>query len=347
MAKLTREHDCLLLDLDGTLYRGQQVTECAVQSLDDSPSRKLFITNNASRTPEDVAAHLRDLGFTADGDDVATAAQSAARLLAELLPSGSRVLVVGAPALADEVVAAGLRPVSQFHDDPVAVVQGLSFDTNWSDLAEATLAIRDGAVWVAANLDRTIPTERGLVPCNGSMVAALQAATEAEPQVAGKPAPTMIIDAANRADCRAPLVVGDRVDTDIAGANAAGLPSMLVLSGANTVLNMLQAETGLRPTYVGHDLRSLHEDRDLLAIGPQSAWDVEIFDSGATVFATGKHQFDDGLSVVRAVASAVWDANFDGQSFTIGAGDNDASEALNRWSLISEDSEVGRVELVG
>lgn len=346
MATLTSEHDCLLLDLDGTLYRGQQITKGAVQALDNSPSRKLFITNNASRTPEDVALHLRELGFTAATGDVATSAQSAARLLAELLPSGSRVLVVGAPALVDEVVAAGMQPVEQFRDDPAAVVQGLSFDTNWSDLAEATLAIRDGAVWVAANLDRTIPTERGLLPCNGSIVAALQAATEAVPQLAGKPAPAMINDAAARGDFRAPIVVGDRVDTDIAGANAAGLPSMLVLSGANSALHMLQAESGLRPTYVGHDLRSLHEDSDMLAIRPQSAWDVEVADTGVTVHATGKHEFDDGLSIVRAIASSVWDNAFDSESFTIGAGDGDASEALSRCSLISEDGAVGRVERV-
>ena len=152
-------------------------------------SRKLFVTNNASRSADEVAAHLRELGFTATADDVVTSAQSAARLLADQLPPESPVLIVGTDALADEIAAVGLRPVRRYDDNPVAVVQGLSMTIGWPDLAEAALAIRAGALWVAANVDPTLPTERGLLPGNGSLVAALRAATGAEPQVAGKPAP--------------------------------------------------------------------------------------------------------------------------------------------------------------
>lgn len=340
MATLARKQDCLLLDLDGTLYRGRQTTEGAVQALDEAPSRKVFVTNNASRSPEESAAHLRELGFKALAEDLATSAQSAARLLADQLPAGSRVLVVGTEALADEVSAVGLEPVERFSDGPDAVVQGLSFDTDWNDLAEATLAIRDGALWVAANLDRTIPTERGLVPCNGSMVAALTAATEAEPQLAGKPAPAMIAEAVARDEFRAPLMVGDRTDTDIAGANAAGVPSLMVLSGAHSVLDLIRAEPGHRPTYVGHDLRSLHLDEDVVAVGPQPAWDVDVDGSRMTVHATGERGADDGLSVVRAVAAAAWDAGLGADEFSIAAGDSIAAEALEAWSLRSEEAEI-------
>lgn len=145
-------------------------------------SRKLFVTNNASRSADEVATHLRDLGFTATGGDVVTSAQSAAHLFSVELPPDSPVLIVGTDSLANEIAAVGLRPVRRFDDNPVAVVQGLSMTIGWPDLAEAALAIRAGAVWVAANVDPTLPTERGLLPGNGSLVAALRAATAPSPR---------------------------------------------------------------------------------------------------------------------------------------------------------------------
>ena len=157
----------------------------------------------------------------------------------------------------------------------------------WPDLAEAALAIRAGALWVAANVDPTLPTERGLLPGNGSLVAALRAATGAEPQVAGKPGPQLMTDAVARGDFRAPLVIGDRLDTDIEGANAAGLPSLMVLTGVNTARDAVYAEPAQRPTYIGHDLRSLHQDGTLLEVGPQPGWRVDLSDGAATVSANG------------------------------------------------------------
>jgi glycerol 3-phosphatase-2 len=156
---IAQEYDCLLIDLDGTVFRGRQPTDGAVESLDQVGSRKLFVTNNASRSADEVATHLRELGFTATGTDVVTSAQSAAHLLADQLPSGARVLIVGTESLANEVAAVGLRPVRKWKDEPVAVVQGLSLTIGWPDLAEAALAIRAGALWVAANVDPTLPTE--------------------------------------------------------------------------------------------------------------------------------------------------------------------------------------------
>lgn len=332
---LAQQHDCLLLDLDGTVFRGHQPTEGAIAALDAAQTRKLFVTNNASRAADDVAAHLRELGFTAHADDVVTSAQSAARLLAERLKPGSRVLIVGTDALAGEVEAVGLQPVRQFDDEPVAVVQGHSTATAWPDLAEAALAIRAGALWVAANVDRTLPTERGLLPGNGSMVAALRAATDAHPQIAGKPAPALMRDALARGVFNAPLVVGDRLDTDIAGANAAELPSLMVLCGVSTAAEMVHAVPAQRPTYVGADLRDLHAGADALRVTHQPAWRVEVGDGAITVTACGDDPGGDGLSVVRATARAVWDIPENGHPVAIHAGDDTARAALQRWSLLT------------
>ena len=333
MKNLAQEHDCLLIDLDGTVFRGRQPTEGAVQALDEAGSRKLFITNNASRSADEVAAHLRELGFTATGADVVTSAQSAAHLLAGQLSPDSPVLIVGTEALANEIAAVGLRPVRRYEDNPVAVVQGLSTTIGWPDLAEAALAIRAGALWVAANVDPTLPTERGLLPGNGSLVAALRTATGAEPQVAGKPGPQLMTDAVARGDFRAPLVIGDRLDTDIEGANAAGLPSLMVLTGVNTACDAVYAPPARRPTYIGHDLRSLHQHGKLLEVGPQSAWRVDLSDDAVTVSTSGADD-GDGLSIVRVVAGAVWGADTTGGPLRIEAGDDRARDALQRWSLV-------------
>ena len=302
MKTIAQEYDCLLIDLDGTVFRGRQPTDGAVQSLDRVDSRKLYVTNNASRSADEVALHLRELGFTATSADVVTSAQSAAHLLAEQLPSDARVLIVGTESLANEVAAVGLRPVRRFEDKPAAVVQGLSLTVGWPDLAEAALAIRAGALWVAANVDPTLPTERGLLPGNGSLVAALRTATGAEPQVAGKPAPTLLNDAVSRGDFRKPLVIGDRLDTDIEGANAAGLPSLMVLTGVSTALDAVYAEAAQRPTYIARDLRSLHADADLLAVGPQSGWQVDISAQAVTVSTNFDQDGDQPVTSCRSCA---------------------------------------------
>jgi glycerol-1-phosphatase len=331
---LAQDHDCLLLDLDGTVFRGHEPTPGAVETLAVVRSRALFVTNNASRGPAEVAQHLSAMGFTAKPDDIVTSAQSAARLLREQLQPGAAVLIVGTESLAAEVRNVGLKPVREWSDGPVAVVQGHSPQTGWPDLAEAALAIRGGALWVAANIDLTLPSERGLLPGNGSMVAALRAATDSEPQVAGKPQPTLLTDALARGDFHNPLVVGDRLDTDIAGANAAGLPSLLVLCGVNTAGDAVRAVLGQRPNYIAADLRSLHFGADSLRVGPHPAWHVDVGPSAVTVQSTGRDP-DDPLSVVRATASAVWNAAHDARPRTLLAGDDTARQAMERWSMLT------------
>lgn len=338
MTTLGRQHDCLLLDLDGTVFRGHEATLGAVDSLSGLDARLLYVTNNASRAPQQVAEHLRELGFSADAEDVVTSAQSAARVLAYQLAADARVLVVGTDALADEVRNVGLQPVRQFSEEPVAVVQGHSPETGWADLAEAALAIRAGALWVAANVDLTLPSERGLLPGNGSMVAALRVATGREPQVAGKPQPTLMHDALSRGSFSTPLVVGDRLDTDIAGAVAANLPSLMVLSGVSTAAEAVFAAEHERPDYIAADLRSLHVAADTLRVAAQPEWRVEVDSDRVEVHSTGRPT-DDPLSVVRATAHAVWEASLDHvldhDGYTVVGGDDTAHAALQQASLLS------------
>ncbi len=187
-ALLLDAYDGVLLDLDGTVYRGPEPVPGAVSSVARvrrAGRAVAFVTNNAARGPAEVSAQLVSLGFDAEPDHVVTSAQAGAALLAERLPGGAAVGVVGTGTLAEEVRAVGLTAVRTVEDGPVAVVQGHSPDTGWRDLAEACLAVRAGALWVACNVDPTLPTDRGELPGNGSMVAALRAATGLEPLVAG------------------------------------------------------------------------------------------------------------------------------------------------------------------
>jgi hypothetical protein len=142
-------------------------------------------------------------------------------------------------------------------------------------------------------------------------------------------------DALARGDFRTPLVVGDRLDTDIAGANAAGLPSLMVLTGVNTALDAVFAVDDHRPTYLGEDLRALSADADALRIGTHPAWRTEVSRDAVIVTATGADPGDDGLSVVRAAARAVWDVAGSGVSPVIRAGDDTARAALDRWALLT------------
>ncbi|WP_330231787.1 HAD-IIA family hydrolase [Nocardia sp. NBC_00508] len=262
MKRLRDRYRALLLDLDGTLYRGHEVIEGAPKALTatgEAAQRLVYVTNNASRGPAVVAAHLAELGFPASADDVVTSAQAAARLLAERLDQGAQVLVVGTDDLAAEVDAVGLRSIRRFNGDaPAAVVQGHSPHTAWPDLAEAAYALRADALWVAANTDKTLPNERGLAPGNGAMVAALRAASDREPVVAGKPYPPLLEDALVRANSRSALVVGDRLDTDIEGANRVGLDSLLVLTGVSTLDELREAPDERIPTYLSDSLDALN-----------------------------------------------------------------------------------------
>ncbi|WP_433798398.1 HAD-IIA family hydrolase [Actinomycetospora sp. CA-084318] len=304
-------HDALLVDLDGTVYAGPDAIPGAVEALEAARERGAtvsYVTNNASRTPGAVAGHLAELGLTVTEDDVVTSAQAGAAVLAGQLDAGATVLVLGTDALADEVAGVGLTPVRSNDDEPVAVVQGHSPDTGWRQLAEAALALARGATWVACNVDPTLPSERGLLPGNGSMVAALRHASRREPQVAGKPAAPLLRQAMERVGASTPLVIGDRLDTDIAGGHAVDAESLLVLTGVSTAADVLAAPPEQRPTYVAAGLAAL-ADLDAVRVGVDGGWNVTVHDDGSLELAAPAEAGDtaeDRATALRALVAAHW-----------------------------------------
>ena len=188
-----------------------------------------------------------------------TSAQAAARLLAERLPAGAPVLVIGGTGLRMAVRERGLRPVSTVAAGPQAVVQGYSPDVGYSVLAEGGLAVAAGALFVATNGDLTLPGRRGRQPGNGSLVQVIATATGVQPLVAGKPEPPLHRESVLRTDAKHPLVVGDRLDTDIEGAHRVGADSMLVLTGVTDPAGAVLAPRSQRPTYLAEDLAGLLE----------------------------------------------------------------------------------------
>jgi HAD superfamily hydrolase (TIGR01450 family) len=257
---LARDYDVALLDLDGVVYDGPDAVPTAPAALAAARAagmRLTFVTNNAARPPDAVAAHLTDLGVPADPAEVVNSAQVAAHYLADRLPPGAPVLVVGSEGLYVALRERGLTPVGSAADDPQAVVQGYSPALDWALLAEGCVAIRRGVPWVATNLDATVPSPRGPLPGNGSMVVALQHATGVVPVSTGKPEPTMHRETVERSGATRPIVVGDRLDTDIEGARRVGCDSLLVFTGVTSPAGLLRAAAQYRPTYIGHDLRAL------------------------------------------------------------------------------------------
>ncbi|HEY3503012.1 MAG TPA: HAD-IIA family hydrolase [Actinocatenispora sp.] len=328
---LVPAYDLVLLDLDGVVYLGDQPVPHAAAALAEVRARGTavhFVTNNAGRRADRVAERLRGFDVEAEAAEVTTSAQGAGALLAERWPAGSVVLVVGSEALAAEVSDAGLVPTRTADDKPVAVVQGYGRDVGWAQLAEATVAIRAGATWIATNLDSTLPSPRGPLPGNGSIVAAVANATGRRPDlVVGKPEPALFRQSAQRRHGARPLVVGDRLDTDIEGGNRAGMPGLLVLTGVTTPAELLAAPPELRPAYLSADLRGL-----LVPHEAPAARDGAVFCDGwrVTREAGAWRLAGDGdeVAALRALCTAYWSA--DG---AITAGDSSAEAALASLGL--------------
>ena len=264
---LATMHDVALLDLDGVVYVGEHAVPGAADALMGARAagmRLAFVTNNAGRPPEEVAAHLTALGIPATPEEVVTSAQAGADLLAEALPPMAPVLAVGGSGVALALARAGLDPLRA--DDPNAgdaraVLQGFGRDVAWTDLAAAALAVQRGATWILTNPDVTLPVPGGRAPGNGSLARAVEAAAGRAPDaIAGKPHPTLMRASIDRAHAKTPLVVGDRLDTDIEGAVRTGVPSLLVLTGITDVATLLHARPGERPDYIGVDLAALNDE---------------------------------------------------------------------------------------
>ncbi len=257
---LSRGYDLAMLDLDGVVYISGDAVPGAAEHLAqarESGMRLAFITNNAARPPEKVAAHLRELGVEAQVDDVVTSAQAAARVLLDRFGAGSRIACLGSEGLEQALESAGLVPVDVEDDEAVAVATGYGPEVRWSAIMRAAVRIRDGVPWVASNTDHTIPTAFGVAPGHGVQVAMLRDFTGVEPVVAGKPERPLLDETVRRVGGQRPLMVGDRLDTDIEGARRIGLDSLLVLTGVTGLAELVAAPEDLRPTYVAPDLAGL------------------------------------------------------------------------------------------
>ena len=308
--------DVVLADLDGVVYAGRCALPHAVESLNRaSQDRRLgYITNNASRTDADVAAHLRELGLHTQPDEVVTSPQAAVRLLASRLPARSTVLVVGGDGLVVEAQKAGFIVTRRADDAPAAVLQGFAPDVGWQDLAEAAFALKvpeeeGGIPWIATNTDWTIPLERGVAPGNGTLVSAVHTAVGRLATVAGKPETPIFEEAVARFAAKHPLFLGDRLDTDILGANRAGIPAALVLTGIDRPKHILAAATDARPTYLLSDLRDLHRPYPQATVQNGT---VIVGDAAVRVESTGDVQIlsagDSQIDLLRAGAKAIWDS---------------------------------------
>jgi glycerol-1-phosphatase len=305
---LDTAYDVGLLDLDGTVYLGGAAIPGAAEALRkaaEAGMRVAYVTNNAYRTPAAIAALLTSFGVAATPDDVVTSAQAAARMLADRLPAGAQVLVIGGSGLRMAVRERGLTPVSTAVGRPQAVVEGYSPDVSYSMLAEGGLAVAAGALFVASNGDLTLPSRRGNQPGNGSLVQVIATATGVRPLVAGKPEPPLHRESVLRTGAKRPLVVGDRLDTDIEGADRVGADSLLVLTGVTGPADAVLAPPSQRPTYLAADLAGL--------LGPHpgvtsqdgafgcGGWTARV--AGDRLELTGGGERIDGL---RALCAAAW-----------------------------------------
>ena len=259
---LAEVYDVAVLDLDGVVYLGPDAVEGAPAALNRAQAGGMhlaFVTNNAARPPGTVGQHLRELGVEARDEDVVTSAQAAARLLAQQVEKGSTVFLLGGEGLVEALEERHLVPVTELADDIVAVVQGYGPDMPWKQVMQGAMLVRSGLPWVASNTDMTIPTADGVCPGNGALVKLVAEFAEREPQVAGKPMPPLFEETLERVGGSRPLVVGDRLDTDIEGAVTMGWDSLLVLTGVTGLEELVRAPAEQRPTYVAPDLAALAE----------------------------------------------------------------------------------------
>ena len=343
--------DVALLDLDGVVYVGPDAVPGVPQALAAARAggmRLGFVTNNAARTPEEVARHLVELEVPAEPADVITSSQAAATVVAEMLGTGARVLPVGGPGVATALRAAGLAVVDRAEDEPAAVVQGYGREVGWAQLAEAIVSVRAGALHIATNTDPTIPSPRGPLPGNGAMVGVVSAITGRRPLVTGKPDPAMHTECVRRTGAARPLVVGDRLDTDIEGARRAGAASLLVFTGVTDPATLLAAGPDRRPDLLSADAAgllvahpSVQEEASRWRCG--GWWATSGDRPGALLLGadgedgapvTGASE-GDGLDGLRALCVAHW-TDVPGAAIPVAAvrpAGRRSGDALRRWSL--------------
>ena len=306
MTRFIDAYDAAMFDLDGVVYLGPRAVEGSPESLGEL--RRLgvkvgFVTNNAGRSADVVVDHLNVLGIECHRADVVTSPQAIAQLMRRELPEGAKVQVCGAQALTDEIAAAGFNVVTDFREEPAAVVQGYDPDLSWPSLDNACFAIQRGARWFGTNTDINRPTDLGLVPGAGAQIEALRTAVGDTPiTVAGKPYPPLLQETINRMQARRPVFVGDRLDTDIEGAHNVGIDSFMVFTGAHGKTDLVNAIPQQHPTAIGWNLRGL------LAPRREASWhDDEVLCRGARAYVYGGVvRLDGPLITVDEQLDALW-----------------------------------------
>lgn len=256
----TRPIDGVLFDLDGVVYHGAEAVRGAVDAINSLHHQRVpvnYVTNNASRTPEVVAEHISALGIPTSVDEITTSAQVLAANLREEYGAGARVLMLGSAGLSTALTNAGLSIVDSLDDRPHAFAQGLDPNIDYSAIVAACRAIRTGLDWWASNPDYSMPGPDGQVPGNGAFVDVISRLTGSQPTTVGKPSPHMMLHAATQLNLNRPLMVGDRLDTDIEGGQAAGFDSALVLTGVHDLHDALAAAPGQRPDFILPSLTTL------------------------------------------------------------------------------------------
>jgi 4-nitrophenyl phosphatase len=248
----------LIIDMDGVLYRGQEAipgTGAFVDFLREQRIGFMLATNNATRTPQQFVDKLAKMLVAVHPTEILTSALATAGYLRTIAAPGSRVFVVGQDGLCSALQEAGFTLVE---DEADYVVAGMDFTICYERLAQATLLIRAGARFIGTNPDRTFPTEKGIVPGAGSLLAFLQAATDVTPVIVGKPETAMMEQAMALMGARPTntAMLGDRLETDILAGRRANLSTLLVLSGVTDT--GLLARSEIQPDLIFRDVSDLH-----------------------------------------------------------------------------------------
>jgi len=255
----------LIIDMDGVLYRANQRLPGAKEFIELLQARGVpfvLLTNNSTRTRAQYAQKLAALEMRVPADSIVTSAQATAEYLAQTAPPGARVYVIGEDGIRDALTQRGFTLVED--TDAHYVVVGMDTKLTYEKLRRAALAIRAGAMFIGTNPDRTFPAPDGLYPGTGSLLALLESATDVQPLVIGKPQPTIFELAIQQTGLSkaGTAIVGDQVETDIRGGQAAGLATILVMTGASSLSDL--ERSGLQPDWVFNDLGAL-----------MKAWQVE------------------------------------------------------------------------
>jgi HAD superfamily hydrolase (TIGR01457 family) len=251
-------YGCILFDLDGVLYRGENAVPQAPPTMAELRRRgvrPVFLTNNSSRTPRQVADKLRAIGIEADPGEVVTSALATAELLAER--GGGRAFVIGQDGVREALTDAAIRVLEGEPEEADLVVVGFDGGATYASLKRASLLVQRGARLVATNADASYPAADGLWPGAGALLSVITTTTGAEPEIVGKPFRPLFEAGRRRGGGGRPLVVGDRLDTDIEGAARLGWDTMLVLTGVSGREDV--ERTGIRPTVIAEDVSALLE----------------------------------------------------------------------------------------